>query len=204
MAQSVPLHCGVPGFLRFVGLFNAAVWVGGSVFFSFLAGSVFFAPEVTDFTPPPYNGLVAQAMLGRYFTLHYICGTIALLHLLIGWLYSGGGFPKRAVAVVCVLLGLALVGGKFISSKLAVWHQQKYQFQLKTEGEPPMIENKKYDASVIQSAKWKFAVWHGVSQIVNLAMLILLIWRFWRMTHSNELNGSSTYGQRKRNLFSAK
>ena len=164
--QVLPLDCGVPGFLRFVGLFNAAVWVGGSVFFSFLAGSVFFAPEVTDFTPPPYNGLVAQAMLGRYFTLHYICGTIASLHLLIGWLYSGGGFPKRAVAVVCVLLGLALVGGKFISPKLAVWH--------------------------------------GVSQIVNLAMLILLIWRFWRMTHSNELNGSSTYGQRKRNLFSAK
>ena len=95
-----------------MGLFNAAVWVGGSVFFSFLAAPVFFTPEVTAFAPKPANGLVAQAVLGRYFMLHIICGTIASLHLLIGWLYSGGGFPKRAVAVVCVLLGLALISGK--------------------------------------------------------------------------------------------
>ena len=184
-----------------MGLFNAAVWVGGSVFFSFLAAPVFFTPEVTAFAPKPANGLVAQAVLGRYFMLHIICGTIASLHLLIEWLHSGGGFPKRAIALVCVLLGLALFGGKFISPKTAVWHQQKYQFQLKTEGEPPMIENIKYDASVIQSAKWKFAVWHGVSQIVNLAMVILLIWRFWHLTHLNVQDGLSTFGQRKRNLF---
>ena len=184
-----------------MGLFNAAVWVGGSVFFSFLAAPVFFTAEVTDFTPPPNNGLVAQAMLGRYFMLHIICGTIASLHLLIEWLYSGGGFPKRAIALVCVLLGLALFGGKFISPKLTVWHQQKHQVQLKSDGGLTTIE---LEADVVQNAERKFAVWHGVSQIVNLAMLILLIWRFWRMTHSNELNGLSTYGQRKRNLFSAK
>ena len=201
MPPSIPLDCGVPGFLRFVGLFNAAVWVGGSVFFSFLAGSVFFAPEVTDFTPPPYNGLVAQAMLGRYFTLHYICGTIASLHLLIEWLYSGGGFPKRAVAFVCVLLGLALVGGKFISPKLTVWHQQKHQFQLKSEGEPPMIEKTEHTEEVVQNAERKFAVWHGVSQVINLAMVILLIWRFWRLTRLSGQDGLSTFGQRKRNLF---
>ena len=75
----------MPGILRFLGLFNAAVWVGGSVFFSFLAGPVFFSPEVKSITPPPYNGIVAQAMLGRYFTLHLLCGGLAILHL-----YSSG------------------------------------------------------------------------------------------------------------------
>jgi hypothetical protein len=44
-------------------------------------------------------------------------------------------------------------------------------------------------------------VWHGVSQIVNLAMVILLIWRFWHLTHPNVQDGLSTFGQRKRNLF---
>ena len=201
MAQSVPLHCGVPGFLRFVGLFNAAVWVGGSIFFSFLAAPVFFTAEVTDFTPPPNNGLVAQAMLGRYFMLHYLCGTIASLHLLVEWLYSGGGFPRRAIAVVCVLLGLALISGKFISPKLSALHQQKYQFKLKSEGERQMIEKAEYEQSVVEDAKWKFDVWHGVSQVINLAMMILLTWRFWRLTHRNEQDGLSTFGQRKRNLF---
>ncbi len=182
----------MPGFLRFVGLFNAAVWVGGSVFFSFLAASVFFTPEVKAFAPPPANGLVAQAVLGRYFALHYICGTIASLHLLIEWLYNGGGFPKRAIAIVCVLLGLALFGGKF---------KQKHQVELKSDGEQPLIETVEYTEKVVQNAERKFAVWHGVSQIVNLAMVILLIWRFWRMTHPNEQDGLSTFGQRKRNLF---
>mgnify|MGYP006101175489 FL=1 len=198
MAPSVPLDRGVPGFLRFMGLFNAAVWVGGSVFFSFLAAPVFFTPEVTAFAPKPANGLIAQAVLGRYFMLHIICGTIASLHLLIEWLYNGGGFPKRAIAIVCVLLGLALFGGKFISPKLTVWHQQKHQVQLKSDGGLTMI---KLEADVVQNAERKFAVWHGVSQIVNLAMVTLLIWRFWHLTHPNVQDGLSTFGQRKRNLF---
>ena len=191
----------MPGFLRFVGLFNAAVWVGGSVFFSFLAASVFFTPEVKAFAPPPANGLVAQAVLGRYFALHYICGTIASLHLLIEWLYNGGEFPKRAIAIVCVLLGLALFGGNFISPKLTVWHQQKHQVELKSDGEQPLIETVEHTEKVVQNAERKFVVWHGVSQFINLAMVILLIWRFWRMTHPNEQDGLSTFGQRKRNLF---
>ncbi len=194
----------MPSFLAFLGLFNAAVWVGGSIFFSFLAGSVFFSSEVTDFTPPPYNGLVAQAVLSRYFTLHMICGIIAVAHLLIEWLYVGGRSPSRAVAFVCVLLGLALIGGKFISPKLAIWHQQIYQFQLKSDGPPPMIEKASYTGVVIQNAKWKFTLWHGVSQIVNLLMVILLSWRFWRLAHPFGPDGSSPFGQRKRNLFSTK
>ena len=200
----IPLNCGVPGFLRFLGLFNAAVWVGGSVFFSFLAAPVFFTPEIKSLTPPPVNGLVAQAMLGRYFTLHILCGIVAVVHLLLEWLYSGGRFPKRTIAIVCVLLGLALIGGKFINPKLAGYHQQKHQFQLKSEGDPPMIEKTELKVDVVQNAKWKFTVWHGMSQIVNLAMLILLTWRFWRLAQPSGQDGSSAYGQRKRNLFSAK
>ncbi len=199
--QPVPLYCGVPGFLQFLGLFNAAVWIGGSVFFSFLAGPVFFSPEVESITPPPFNGLVAQAMLGRYFTLHILCGIVAVAHLLLEWLYSGGGFPKRAIAVVCVLLGLALIGGKFISPKLAGWHQQKYQIKLKAESEPPVYEKVEYKEDVVQDAERKFAVWHGVSQFINLAMMSLLTLRFWRLTRSNGHDSSSTYGQRKQNLF---
>ena len=193
----------MPGFLRYLGLLNAAVWVGGSVFFSFLAGPVFFTPEVKSITPPPYNGIVAQIMLGRYFSLHLLCGVLAIVHLLLEWLYGGGAFPRRAVAVIGVLLGLALIGGKFIGPKLTVWHQQQYQFQLKSEdGGPPMIKPKTYPQEVRQDAKWKFGIWHGVSQTVNLAMLILLAWRFWKLARPAS-SQAQTFVQTKRNLFSA-
>ena len=201
----IPLYCGVPGFLRFLGLFNAAVWVGGSVFSSFLAAPVFFTPEIKSLTPPPVNGLVAQAMLGRYFTLHILCGIVAVVHLLLEWLYSGGGFPRRAIAIVCVLLGLALIGGKFINPKLTVGHQQKYHTKLKAESEPPVYEKVEYKEDVVQDAvqdaERKFAVWHGVSQVINLAMVILLTWRFWRLANSEGPDNSSNFGQGKRNLF---
>ena len=141
--------------------FNAALWMGGSIFFSFLAGSVFFSPEVMRFTPPPYNGLVAQAMLERFFLLHYICGGIAIVHLFADWLEKPGTFPKKPIFYVVVLLGLALVGGKWISPKLTIWHQQKYEFQVKSEGPPPMIEPKAYSNEVRQDAKLKFSIWHG-------------------------------------------
>jgi len=162
---------------------------------------MFFTSEVTAFVPKPTNGLVAQAMLGRYFMLHIICGAIASLQLLIEWLYSRGRFPKRAITIVCVLCGLALFGNKFINPRLTVWHQQKHQFQLKSDGGRTMIEKTKLEADVVQNAERKFTIWHGVSQIVNLVMVILLIWRFWHLIHTNRHDDLITFGQQKRNLF---
>ena len=188
-------------FFRFIGIFNAAVWVGGSIFFSFLAGSVFFSPEVKQFTPQPYNGLVAQAMLERFFLLHYICGGVALGHLLAEWLVKRGPFPKRQTVFFGILLGLALLSGKWISPKLTVLHQQKHEFQIKSEGSPPMIEPKAYSNEVRQDAKLKLSIWHGISQTMNLIMLIMLIWRFWKLANQVSIQ-AQTYVQTKRNLFS--
>ncbi|GIT04947.1 MAG: hypothetical protein CM1200mP29_03580 [Verrucomicrobiota bacterium] len=201
MTQSVALYCGVMGFIS-LRVCSTPPLGGRLGFFSFLAGSVFFTSEVTDFTPPHTMAWLPRRCSALLYASP-ICGVVAVFTY-DRWLYSGGRFPKRAIAIVCVLLGLALIGGKFINPKLTVWHQQKYQFKLKTEGDPPMIENAEHKADVVQNAKWKFTVWHGVSQIVNLAMLILLTWRFWRLAQSSGQDSSIAYGQRKRNLFSAK
>ena len=65
-----------------------------------------------------------------------------------------------------------------------------------------MIEPKAYSSEVTQDAKLKFSIWHGVSQTVNLVMLIMLVWRFWRLV--NPTTGQAqTYVQSKRNLFSS-
>ena len=189
-------------FIRFIGIFNIAVWAGGSVFFSFLAGKVFFSPEVTQFTPPPYNGLIAQAMLERFFLLHYICGILAISHLLLEWFIKQDAFPKRPVSYIGILLLLALLGGKLISPNLNVWHQQKYQFQIKSEGDPPMIEFKPYSKEIRQDAKLKFNIWHGISQTVNLIMLIMLTYHFWKLIYPSNSSHLQTYSQKKRNLFS--
>ena len=38
-----------------------------------------------------------------------------------------------------------------------------------------MIEPKAYSNEVRQDAKLKFSIWHGVSQTVNLIMLMMLV-----------------------------
>ena len=101
-------------------------------------------------------------MLERFFLLHYICGILAISHLLLEWFIKQSPFPKRPVIYIAILLLLALLGGKLISPKLNVWHQQKYQFQIKTEGNPPMIEFKPYSKETIQNAKLNFSIWHGM------------------------------------------
>ena len=100
-----------------------------------------------------------------------------------------------------MLCGLALFGGKFINPRLTVWHQQKHQFQLKSDGGLTVIEKTELEANVVHNAERKFTIWHGVSQIVNLAMMILLIWRFWHLTQLNRQGSLITFGQQKRNLL---
>ena len=47
----------VTGFLRFIGVANAAIWFGSAIFFTFAAGPAFFTTEMVHIIPPPYNGL---------------------------------------------------------------------------------------------------------------------------------------------------
>ena len=65
-------------FLRFFGVTVAAVWFGATVFFTCFAGPAFFTDEMKKLFPPPYNGAIAEIVLGRYFILHYLCGFLAL------------------------------------------------------------------------------------------------------------------------------
>ena len=134
--------------------------------------------------------------------LHYICGILGISHLLIEYFIKQETFPKKGIIYVGLLLMLAIIGGKLISPNLNLWHQQKYQFQIKTEGEPPMIEFKPYAKEIRQTAKLKFTVWDGISQTVNLIMLLMLLFYFWKLVHPTNSSHLQTYSQKKRNLFS--
>jgi hypothetical protein len=161
----------VIGFLRFVGVVNAAVWLGGSVFFTVSAGPAFFSPEMaavlgqSEDSFRNYAGQIAQVVLGRYYRFHVTCAVIAWLHLLAEWLYLGRPWRKFAFSLLGALFVLTLIGGNGLQPRLKALHHTRYYSSQPAERE---------------AAAKSFRLWHGISQVLNVLMiggLVLYLWR---------------------------
>jgi Domain of unknown function (DUF4149) len=166
----------VIGFLRFVGLLNAAIWFGAAIFFTFWSGPAPFSPEMKALLGPrnyPYfSGAIAEILIARYFSLQILCSIIAIVHLLAEWLYMGR-FPENSR--LALLLGLCLVvmaGGYWFQPKMKALHATKYALN--------------QPAHVRESAARSFRAWHGVSMGVNLLVVAGLAVYLWRVANSSD------------------
>ena len=153
-------------FLRFVGLMNAAVWLGGAVFFSFVTVRGVFQPAMVAMFQKYYVGLIAQMMQERYFTFHLVCGGIAFLHALVRW-FVRGREPQRVVLGVLAAIYVLSLGGAFVLQP-----KLKSLFQIKYTA-PTLAQRDQAAAS--------FGRWHGLSQGMNLIILGGLVFYVWRM-----------------------
>ena len=72
--------------IRFIGILNAAIWLGAAVFFTFAVAPAFFVGEAKILGLHPfYLGAMAQLVLARFFYLQYICGAIAISSFSPSW-----------------------------------------------------------------------------------------------------------------------
>jgi hypothetical protein len=145
---------------RYIGLLNAAVWLGGSVFLTFVAGPAFFSADMRELLGPTdyprLSGGIAGLVLQRYFWFHALCGGIALLWLL-GERVCRGRINRRAPGLVIVLLGLTFIGGAWLAPKL---------------GELQRIRHAVTTVPAEREAATKsFRAWHAVSQGMNLLVI---------------------------------
>jgi hypothetical protein len=160
----------VIGFLRFVGILNAAVWFGTAIFFSFGVGLVPFSQEMKSLLGqnnyPYFSGAIAQILLARYFDFQLACGVVAVVHLLAEWLYLGKPLRKFQVGLLVGLCSAALLGGYGLQPKLKALHATKYGMNHRPE--------------IRLAADHSFRTWHAFSQVVNfltVAGLTVYLWR---------------------------
>jgi hypothetical protein len=160
----------VIGFLRFVGILNAAIWLGGAVFFTFGAGQVPFSDAMkellTEANYPYFSGAIAQLLVAKYFTLHVVCGAVALAHLIAEWLYLGRRAKRSTLILLLLLFGFGLLGSFWLQPKMKRLHLMKYAPNL-----PQDVRD--------QRAK-SFRIWHATSQVLNvfvLGGLCVYVWR---------------------------
>lgn len=161
------------GFLKFVGLLNAAVWFGAAVLFTFGVGRAPFSEEMKALLGPGnypyYSGAIAQVLIARYFHLQFVCGSIALLHTLAEWLYLGKAPQRLRFGLLIGLCSAAMIGGLWLQPKLKALHATKY--------------NANAPAEAHAAASRSFRVWHSVSMGINLLLVGGLGAYVWHMAH---------------------
>jgi hypothetical protein len=168
----------VIAFLRFISIYNAAIWFGSALFLAVAAAPAIFSGDMKRLFGQAYVGLMAQNVVGAYFVLQYWCGAVALLHQLAEWVYLGKRLHRVTFGLLITLFCLGLISGLWLQPKLKAWHRIKYSTELYHQELYP--EDHKDRAAML------FRVWHGVSQGVNLLTIGGLAFYLWRMTMLSE------------------
>lgn len=161
------------GFLRFLGVANAAVWFGCAIFFTFGVAPAVFSEEMRrgilgEQLYPDYSGRIAMLILERYFLFHLVCGIIALLHLVAEFLYMGKPLQRLTLYLLLGIFALGLLGGYWLQPKLQNLHRERYARTSTPEQ--------------VQRAARSFSSWHGWSQVLNLVVMVGVAVYLWRVT----------------------
>jgi uncharacterized membrane protein len=139
--------------LRYLLLLAVVVWIGGIVFFSFIA-----SPSVFKLLPREQAGQVVGDIFPKYHMLGYISCLVAL-GCLVGLRQLGAVQSVRAAMIMLVLMGSVqvtmgtVIGPKVMEARDAV------------KAAPPGPEKDRLEK--------KFRSLHAVSMIFNLLLLIL-------------------------------
>ena len=150
--------------LRFIGLINAAVWLGSAVFVT-IGLPVVFSKEVGVYVQRPLVGIVAENILARYTVVQYCCAVIALFHLCAEHFLLGRKLVRNTLVLLLALLAVALLNGVWLQPKMRELHKIKYW------GPVPAAR---------EQADRNFRIMHGVSQPANLlvvAVLVIYVWK---------------------------
>jgi hypothetical protein len=151
----------VSGFLRLVGIINAAIWFGAALFFAAgILPAVFSSDMHSVFNETGdntyYSGSVAILLFRRFFVLQIICGLVAMLHLLAEKFYQGRAFPRIGGGLVLVMLALYLLGGLWLQPKMENLRHIRYFGQTQEQKD---------------HARHSFGIWHGISLGINFLIL---------------------------------
>ena len=169
-----PYLAGVVLILRFIGVMNAAVWLGGAWLFTFAVAPAFLAPEMKRILGEVYSGVIAQMLVVRYFHLLYACGALALLHQAAECLYLGRALHKLTLGLLLATVSLGLIGGLWLQPKLRSLHQVEHG------------RDEFYSREQKEAAATAFSRWQGLSQMLNILALGGLTIYFWRLTNASD------------------
>jgi hypothetical protein len=133
------------------------------VFFALAVWPAFHASEMLGIIPLSHAGAAGHVLLERFFVVQYTCGSIALVHLLLEWLYAGKHWRRWTLYAIGGMLGLALFSGLSVEPKLKRLH-------LEVHGVRSTPQQR-------EQASRAYGFWRGTIQLSNLIVL-LGVWAY--------------------------
>lgn len=164
------------GFLRFVGILNAAVWLGTTIFHLFGEGAALQSDSVRTLLGeryfPYFSGVIAQIVADRFFYWLLACGFLALAHLGAERLYLGRKSQSVGFGLVLGLIAVSLCLGVMVQPKQRMWHVQSHAV----------------NATVPQRAASQKALrgWNGFAWGLHLLLVAGLGVHLWRLANPPE------------------
>lgn len=163
----------VIGFLRFVGVVNAAVWLGATVFGIVGVSAAVYSDEMKALLGPnnfPYfSGAIGRVILTPLSTLHWVCAAVAVAHLLAERLYLGRPLRRLTGWLLVGMILWGLAGDLVISPRTARWHQARHA----VNATPASRE------AAAHALRW----WHATAQAGNALLLAGLVVYLWRVAN---------------------
>jgi hypothetical protein len=155
----------VIGLLRFIGVINAAVWLGGAVFCMFEIRPSLFSSEMNTLLGagnasffPQFSVALAQIVIRRGLEFQIVCAVIAWFQLLAEWLYLGR--PSRRFSFS--------VNSAWLQPRLREFHTARFRAVQSAEREV---------------AARSYRTWQPVSDGLQLLVIGGLLVYIWRVTN---------------------
>ena len=160
------------GFWRFLGITNAAVWLGATVFYVFLVEPLLWSTMPERWVGRPLAGAIAHLVGEDFYRLQVVCAVIALVHLLVDWLHFARPVNRIVLGLLTGGLCLGLLGGSLLLPHLKLLHAVRYA---KTSEEPNR-----------DRAARNYRVWNAVAWTANLFVVGGLLVYVWRVANPRE------------------
>lgn len=166
----------VIGFLRFMGMLNAAIWLGAAIFCTLgvlpLVNSQAMTALLGQTYFPYLSGGIVRLIIARLFYWQIFFAVIAWLHLVLEWLYLGRTPRRLWVGLLTLLFSVSLIAGLWLNPKLTRLHRSAHAVNLRPE-----------DRAVAEKS---FRLWDGVFEAVNVLLIGGLGVYFWRLTTTED------------------
>jgi len=166
----------VIGFLKFVGILNAAVWLGATIFHLFGESPALHSEAMQTLLGakyyPFFSGAIAQIVADRFFHWLLACGFLGLAHLVAERLYLGKTSQRLGFGLVLGVLAASLCLGLLVQPKIRMWHVQSHAV----------------NATAPQRAACQktLRAWNAVAWMLHLVLISGLGVHLWRMANPPE------------------